>query len=148
MTAQILTGIMAEGLGRKTSLILCFFIAGTACILYTPLQSLSEVASYICLLLGKFGSSCSFTFMYLITTEVMPTVYRGTAFGLTSLCGRAGSFLAPLLSSVFGSSFMYIFGALGILSAVCSLLVRETKGELMADTTEQEMKSINKANFH
>ena len=62
--------------------------------------------------------------------------------------GRAGSFLAPLLSSVFGNTFMYIFGALGVLSAVCSLLVRETKGQLMADSTEQEMKSINNANFH
>ena len=39
LIAQSLTGVMAEGLGRKTSLVLCFLVSGVACILYTPLQS-------------------------------------------------------------------------------------------------------------
>ena len=85
--------------------------------------------------------------MYLITSEVMPTVYRGTVFGFTNVCARLGGISAPLVNSVAKTSFMYIFGALAIGSGLCSLLARETKGQLMADTTEQEMKSIIQKSF-
>ena len=56
--------------------------------------------------------------------------------------------LAPLIDGAADKSFMYIFGSLGIASAVCSLLLRETKGELMADTTEQEDSRFNNKKFN
>ena len=127
---------MAEGMGRKNSLIFCFMISGVGCLLYTPAYQLGKVPTYICLLLGKFGSSGAFTHVYLITTEAMPTVYRGTVFGITNISARVGGILAPLVSAVTKSSFMYIFGALGITSGVLSFLLRETKGRLMADTAD------------
>ena len=147
VAAQSLSGIMAEGLGRKTSLIFCFLVAGVACLLYTPLQSSGKVATYICLLLGKFGSSCAFTLIYLITTEVMPTVYRGTVFGFTNICARLGGISAPLVNSAAQSSFMYIFGALGVMSGLLSFFLKETKGKLMADRAEQSSLENGKLKF-
>ena len=40
LAAQCLSGVLAEGMGRKGSLIFCLLLAGFACILYTPLRSL------------------------------------------------------------------------------------------------------------
>ena len=78
--------------------------------------------------------------VYLITTEMFPTEYRGTVFGIANICARVGGILAPLIDGIAEHSFMYVFGALGVFSAICSLLLKETKGELMADTAEQEVK--------
>ncbi len=92
------------------------------------------------MLLGKFGAACTFNMVYLITTEMFPTVYRGTVFGIANICARVGGILAPLVDGIAKDSFMYIFGALGVFSAFCSIFLRETKGELMADTVDQEIR--------
>ena len=76
--------------------------------------------------------------VYLITTEMFPTVFRGTVFGIANIFARLGGILAPIIDGVAKDSFMYIFGTLGILSAFSSFLLRETKGEVMSDTLEQE----------
>lgn len=76
--------------------------------------------------------------VYLITTELFPTVFRGTVFGIANIFARVGGILAPLIDGVAKNSFMYIYGALGLLSGFSSLLLRETKGEFMTDTLEQE----------
>ena len=123
-----IAGVMANTLGRKNSIILCFTIGGVACLLYEPAISLGTAWTYVCVLLGKFGAACTFNMVYLITTEMFPTVYRGTVFGIANICARVGGILAPLIDGVAEHSFMYIFGALGIGSALCSLLLRETKG--------------------
>ena len=67
----------------------------------------------------------------------MPTVYRGTVFGITNIIARVGGILAPLVSAATKSGFMYIFGALGITAGILSFLLRETKGKLMADRPDQ-----------
>ena len=57
-------------------------------------------------------------------------------FGLANICARFGGIVAPLIDGVARNSFMYIFGGLGVASGLCSLLLRETKGEVMADTVD------------
>ncbi len=44
------------------------------------------------------GVSGAFTVIYLYTAEMYPTVVRGTALGLSSLAGRIGGIIAPLVS--------------------------------------------------
>ena len=133
-----IAGVMANTLGRKYSIVFCFLLGGVACLLYKPATSLGLTWTYVCVLLGKFGAACTFNMVYLITTEMFPTVYRGSVFGLANICARVGGILAPLVDGFSPDGFMYIFGALGVLSGICSLLLRETKGEVMADTDEQE----------
>ena len=127
---------MANGLGRRKSMILGFFIAGLACLLFEPLNSLDVVWTYVCLGLGQFGSTILFNLIYLVTTEAFPTVFRGAIFGFSNVIGRVGGILAPLVDGVAKGSFMYIFGAVGMLSALACLLLKETKAEVMKDTAE------------
>ena len=93
----IMSGLMANTLGRKTSIVICFLIGGIACLIYGPITSLGLVASYICILVCKFCSSCNFNVVCLITPELFPTVFRGTVFGFGSICARVGGALAPLI---------------------------------------------------
>ena len=132
------TGPMANGLGRKKSMIIGFLIAGLACILFEPLSSLHLAWSYFCLFLGTFGAVTVFSLVYIVTTETFPTVFRGAIFGFSNVIGRVGGILAPLVDGVAKGSFMYIFGAVGLLSAFISLALKEMKGEVMSDTTDQE----------
>ena len=138
LVSYLFIGPMANCLGRKKLLILSFFITGVVCMLYEPLSSLHIALTYVCLALGTFGATSAFNLVYIITTEVFPTVYRGTVFGFSNMMARAGGILAPLIDEVGKKNFMYVFGALGIAGALVSLLVKETKGQVMADTAEEE----------
>ena len=131
---------MANTLGRKNSIVFSFMIGGVACLLYHPATSLGTAWTYVGVLLGKFGAACTFYMVYLITTEMFPTEYRGTVFGIANICARVGGILAPLIDGIAEHSFMYVFGALGVVSSLSSFFLHETKGELMADTIDQEAK--------
>ena len=138
IVSYFVAGIMANTLGRKWSIIFCFFVGGFACLFYQLASSAGLAWTYVCVLFGKFGAACTFNMVYLITTEMFPTVFRGTVFGIANIFARLGGILAPIIDGIATHSFMYIFGALGILSAFSSFLLRETKGEVMTDTLEQE----------
>ena len=58
--------------------------------------------------------------------------------GFGSVCARIGGLLAPLLVSLLKGSLMYVFGVLSVISGLTCFLLRETKGEAMPDTLEQE----------
>ena len=86
----IITGPIANGFGRKKSMILGFFISGLASLLFEPLSFLNTSCSYICLVSGTFGTICAFSLVYIVTTEVFPTTFRGFVFGLSNVVGRVG----------------------------------------------------------
>ena len=44
------------------------------------------------------GSSGAFAIAYVYCAEMYPTIVRGTALGLSSLAGRIGGIIAPLVS--------------------------------------------------
>ncbi len=101
------------------------------------------MASYIFLVFGKLGAAATFTLVYLITTEMFPTAYRGTVFGIANVCARVGGILAPLVSQVTGDRyFMLVFGVLGVLSCLGSWALKETKGQKMEDNINQSMDEL------
>ncbi len=138
LVSYIFSAMMANYMGRKPAVILCFFISGFACIFYALATKGGLVLTYVCVLLGKFGAASNFNLVYLITTEMFPTVFRGTVFGISNVSARLGGIISPIIDFNLKDYFMYIFGTLGIISAICSFLLRETKGQKMADTFEEE----------
>ena len=105
-------------------MVLVFFIAGMACILYGPLKTLGVAPAYVCVGLGTFGADCAFNLVFLVTSELFPTVYRGRVFGLGNMMARVGGIVAPLVPGVVSGNFMYIFGGLGVVSSVLSILLK------------------------
>ena len=116
------------------TLLLSFFLGGVACLAYEPIKSKGLIGSYICILVAKFFNSCTFDVLYLYTSELFPTVFRGTVFGLVSFCARIGGALAPPVDGLLRNEFMYIFGVLSVICGMCMILMRETKGTAMADS--------------
>ena len=127
LVSYVISGPMANLLGRKKTLIICFLVAGVSCLLYNPLKPFGLAFSYTSLGLFCFGSSCVFNIVFLVTTEAFPTVYRGTVLGFGNLGARVGGILAPLVAGVAKDSFMYIFGGFGVVSGLVSFLLKETK---------------------
>lgn len=133
-------GPLTNRIGRKVAMISSFFLMGTACLLYEPLKSLGTGPTYASLVLVTLAECFLFMLVYLVTSELFPTVYRGSVFGFSNVMARIGGILAPLVSGVAPGSFMYIFGAVGISTALISFLLKETKDVVMTDTAEQERK--------
>ena len=67
VVGYIISGFLADWMGRKWATSLCFGIGGVGCILYTFLQDY-DAASYVFLVMGKLGAAATFTLVYLITT--------------------------------------------------------------------------------
>ena len=132
-----LGGVFASTcLGRKYSTVLCFAIGGLSCSLYQMISN--EYLSYALVLTGKFGASAVFCLVYLITTEMFPTVIRGTIFGIANVSARIGGIITPLVDGLMPKSFMIVFGLMGMLSALGSLFLNETRGKPLQDVFESE----------
>ena len=48
--------------------------------------------------LGKMGAAGAYSIIYIYTSEMYPTVVRGTGLGISSVAGRVGCILAPVVS--------------------------------------------------
>ena len=83
-----------------------------------------------------FGNAAAFNIIYLYTSELFPTSFRATVFGITNLIARLGGVVAPLLDEFMRSSYMLIFGIVSLVSCGITLLLRETKGAELLDTLE------------
>ncbi len=119
-------------------------------------------------LLGKFLISISFSGIYLITSELYPTIIRGTLLCCFLFIGNCGSVVAPYINllvtqifptgSVFYQNFIcpikgelywqpspfICYGAISLLSALLTLIfVPETRDMELYDTFENENESIN-----
>ena len=65
--AYAIGGVLANTIGRRISIIMCFMIGGVSCLLYEPASSWGVEWAYVFLLFGKFGASCTFGMVYLVT---------------------------------------------------------------------------------
>ncbi len=125
----------STSLGRKYTCILCYVIGGLSCILYNFNDNL--YLSYALLLIGKFGSGAIFFVVYLTTTELFPTVVRGSVFGIANVCARLGGIVAPMVDALIPNYFMVAFGVMGLLSGAGAFLLNETRGKPLKDVFEE-----------
>lgn len=122
----------ASKCGRKWGLIFAQFISALASFLYL-LASGSEWKVSVCLLFGVMGNTAAFNIIYLITSELFPTSFRATVFGMTNFVARLGGVVAPLIDEYLRGSYMLVFGATSLFSCLISLTLRETKGLELQD---------------
>ncbi|KAK3093101.1 hypothetical protein FSP39_011054 [Pinctada imbricata] len=95
-------------------------------------------------LAGKMGVSAAWGAILTYTVELYPTVIRNMGFGLQNSIARIGAMIAPqiILISMDTAGVMYfVCSAMMLLSAICSLMLPETKGKTIPDTLETEEKS-------
>lgn len=75
--------------------------------------------------------------LYLFTGELYPTIIRNAGVGITVMCARIGSMLAPFVISLSGIAAFLPLTILGILATIQALLIlplSETRGTKLPET--------------
>jgi len=130
--------------GRKPLLVFSQILAGVSCIaagLMTEYYAgwLPTVLSII----GKFGATCSFTIIFIYTSEMYPTEIRSTAVGSSSTCARIGGILAPQvanLNTVWVPLPLLIMGGSSLIGGLVALLnLPETLGKKLPENMEDAL---------
>jgi AAHS family 4-hydroxybenzoate transporter-like MFS transporter len=136
--ANILTGYLAERIGRKRNLIFSFILSGIAVLLLA--WSLNSVTVGILLAAALF---LGFAVNYAITSvqpmlaEAYPTEFRNTGVSWAQAVGRIGAIIAPIIAGLIiglglGYSFSFLFfvipAVIGVIGATV-FIRKETKGK-------------------
>ncbi|KYQ52637.1 Solute carrier family 22 member 21 [Trachymyrmex zeteki] len=97
---------------------------------------------------GKLCITMAFATVYVFTAELFPTTLRHSLLGICSMTGRVGSILSPqtpLLMQIMPSLPLILFGSMGMIAGVLSLIFPETLGTKLPDTV-WEAERIGKSN--
>jgi len=128
-----------DHIGRKTLLVTALFLCGICCVPagYAPVDMKTALV-----LIGKSGASMAFAVCYIHTVEMYPTVIRGTGLGLSSLAGRIGGLLAPLVALylptfTFDTFPLVLFGSASMVSAISALWLPETLGAPLVEELDE-----------
>ncbi|KAG5308113.1 S22A4 protein, partial [Acromyrmex insinuator] len=133
--AYCLAWVLTDHIGRKPTL--QFIPAGSWS--YGPL---------LLYMAGKLCITMAFATVYVFTAELFPTTLRHSLLGICSMTGRVGSILSPqtpLLVQIMPSLPLILFGSMGMIAGVLSLIFPETLGTKLPDTV-WEAERIGKSN--
>ncbi|CAK8672379.1 unnamed protein product [Clavelina lepadiformis] len=124
--------------GRRPTICICNVIAGICllCMMFTP--NSEPTINVMLVLIGKFGTTASFSCIYLYTAELYPTPLRGNGVGICSGWARIGgmvSLLIIMLGDISQNLPFIVFGFIAALAGVSILLLPETKGLPLPETT-------------
>lgn len=96
--------------------------------------------------LGKFAITGSFAMVYLYAAELFPTVLRNSGMAFSSFWARVGSVSAPFagreLAKLDGRSPIYLFAFVSLIAGVLTLVLPETKDNVLCDTIKEGEKFI------
>ena len=79
---------------------------------------------FIFILIGKFSIAGFFNIVYLITSELFPTSFRGTVFGITNFIARIGGVISPFVNEYMRDTFMIALGVAACISGLISIFLR------------------------
>ena len=134
--AALLAGYSCDRIGRKAALSVAFALAGLLCLicaLLSPGTPRVAVATA-----GKFSIAAAFAILFVYAAELFPTVLRSVGMGLSSSAARVGGMAAPavvLLTDVNEGLPLCVFSTVSFLACMASLLLPETVGMPLPETT-------------
>lgn len=139
MPANILLFVVINKWGRRYSLSASLIVSGAACLAAQWLHD-DSYAQLILFLIGKFLICMSFGITYMYTAELFPTSVRNSVMSTCSMIGRVGAMLAPqsiLLSAIWPSLPLIIFGLSGIMCGLTVLLLPETCNKKLPNNMQE-----------
>ncbi|OWF34554.1 solute carrier family 22 member 15-like [Mizuhopecten yessoensis] len=147
--STVLNLLLLNRVGRKRLHCTCMIVGGVSCLstLFTTTyggESLHTL-TVILVLIGKLGAGSAFGSVYIMTSELYPTVVRNAGMGACSCFARFGSMVAPYVISAaadiegtIGKLLpLIIFGSASIAAGLIALLLPETLNKDLPDTIEE-----------
>nr|XP_034187347.1 solute carrier family 22 member 8-like [Osmia lignaria] len=146
IATYIFTYFILSRYGRRLPMSAYQSICGVICILTAATIILShpvrtiDLTKTIMLLFGRITVMSTVFVAYLYTTEIFPTVIRGTCLGLCTVSAKIGSLCTPhvLLSGEYFPVTipLIIIGMLCLVSGGLALILPETFDKVLPDTAE------------
>lgn len=75
------------------------------------------------ILLAKSGVSGTFNICYLANAQIFPAIFAGAAFGISNLCAKIATILAPLMAEVDPPIPMILFTVIAFIAGTFSLFI-------------------------
>ncbi|KAA0188903.1 hypothetical protein HAZT_HAZT006270 [Hyalella azteca] len=149
LPGYLLGAPVVRRIGRRLTLISSLFITSAA--ILGPLVAASgDKTSWWFLalvLVGKMTVTAGFQVLYLYTSELYPTCIRTQGLGLTSMLGRLGAILSPVITSNLGAVHWsipsLIFGLTSAGAGLLTCLLPETTQLGLPDTVH-EMETLHR----
>jgi len=138
--SYMITGIVISipSLGRKYSLIMMSSIASTSFVLYFFFEKV-DLINTIIIFFARFGVTSMYSIMYIISTEIYPTIIRAKGLGLNTVCARIGGILVPILVEKLNpKSTMVLFSTICFISLLVSFYLSETFNKELEDDIQEE----------
>ncbi|KAL9982534.1 hypothetical protein ACROYT_G004588 [Oculina patagonica] len=129
--------------GRRICHGIIMILVGIIFLLVLLVYKDSPVATTALSIFGYLVLDLTWSSVYLITSELFPTVLRNTALGTGSMSARVGGILAPyvaLMGQLPGLSIAFpvvIFGVLAVLAGILMYWIPETLFSPMHQTIEE-----------
>lgn len=132
LLAMFSTGSLANTLGRKWSLRICYFLLLIGTLTYQVVHN--ETASYVLLLITVYGTAGAINIDYMVCSELFPTSVRGVVFGIANTAARIGASISPELEEIIRDNTLYIYAGFGFICLIMVQFIRETKEQPLLTT--------------
>ncbi|XP_031629049.1 organic cation transporter-like protein isoform X1 [Contarinia nasturtii] len=131
---------------RRRRLLFIFFLMSAILTIITPwIPKEHSTFVLISFMVAKASTSCALNVMYIFTSELWPTNLRMTILNSSSMIGRVGAMIAPLiaiLTTTYPKLPALLFGGTALFGAFFAVFLPETYGKKLPDTI-QEAKDLN-----
>ncbi|XP_067852250.1 organic cation/carnitine transporter 2-like isoform X3 [Heptranchias perlo] len=87
--------LFLQKLSRRFSLSGVLFLGGVVLFFIQLVPSNLSVLTTVLVMVGKFGTTCAFSMVYVYTAELYPTAVRNMGVGVSSMACRLGSIISP-----------------------------------------------------
>ncbi|XP_064185836.1 solute carrier family 22 member 15-like [Anguilla rostrata] len=126
------------GAGRRGALCGFLWVGGAASLIIALLLQRQDTRLFVVVtsLLGKAAISSAYSILFIITSELYPTVLRNTRMGVCSMASRIGGLLAPFVPSLKSVHLVLpfvVFGAAAVSSGMLNLVLPETLHQTLPD---------------
>ncbi|NWX83257.1 S22A3 protein, partial [Nothoprocta pentlandii] len=140
LPAALLILVTIDRIGRRPPFAISNIVAGIACLITAFLPEDLPWFKTTVATLGRLGITVAFEIVYLVNTELYPTVLRNFGVSLcSSLCDLGGTiapFLLFRLATVWLELPLIIFSILAIVCGLLVLLLPETMGISLPETVD------------
>lgn len=135
--AIALSTVLLKRIGRRPVLCSVMIGGGISCL---TTAFIPKFYGMILAIVGKAAIGASFSIIYIYSSEIYPTVLRNTGLGISSMCARVGSIIAPFIAGMrqlHSTLPMIIFGVCTIIAGILALALPETRNKELPETINE-----------